>query len=117
MALKGFGNSIQSSKYSLRTFYINKKILGVALAAYACKHIHGCTTQMIFAYASRGHLQTTQTLAEMHGEMGIPVDHAQRLDVVRGSRVQTGSLAPGSSVTATAEYFHNAAGGEGSAED
>lgn len=62
-------------------------------------------------------MQTTQTSAEMYGEMGIPVGHTQKLDVVRGSRVQTGSLTPGSSVTATAEYFHNAAGGEGSAED
>ena len=46
----------------------------------------------------------------MHGEVRTPVSQAQRLVVMRGSEVQTGSLASDSSVTAVVEYFHNAAG-------
>lgn len=63
MALKGFGNGIQSSKevFSKNLLY-KQKILGVAsLAAYGCRYIHERTVQKIFALSNCMHLQTAQT--------------------------------------------------------
>lgn len=63
MALKGFGNDIQSSKevFSKNLLY-KQKILGVAsVAACGCGHVHGHTFQKIFSCSICMHLQTAQT--------------------------------------------------------
>lgn len=112
-------NGIHASKEVLsKNLLYKQQTLGISsLAAYGCRHIPECTAQRIFACSICMHLQSAPTYTEMHGEVRTPVSQTQRLAVVRGCEVQAGNPASDSVVTAMVEYFHNAARGEGSAED